>query len=378
MKQEISLVYIVRGISLLSLILFSCFASARAQTVIPRVCVETSYQTGTVTLASDEAAGSTMISVNGAVPPFVALVINPGGATEERVSYVNKNVTGSNPFTLRLNSGLHNALTSFSSGTYHLTYAHTTGEPIRFEGYSGAANFGYHNTTNALVTIPRGVSSNNYFAPGPLVYMQQSNQFQPGIHDNVFSIPFGGQTSDTLMWILNNGQAPARNGQGQGCGTITYQGKLSDGNAAANGQYDLRFTAFDALTGGTAQSGSIVVENTQITNGVFTVQVNFGSSLTNNLNAGFLEISVRAGTAMGSDPFTVLTPRQPITSVPFAVNAQKAFSVSGGVVQLSLTTNTPSSVDCNEAKKYRQTRVDAINSRLYICTATGWKSTVLQ
>lgn len=73
--------------------------------------------------------------------------------------------------------------------------------------------------------------------------------------------------------------------------------------------------------------------------------------------------------------FTILTPRQPLTSVPFAINAK---NVSGGYVQLPLTMNAPSSADCNESSEYGQSKVDAVNNRLYICTATGWKSSLLQ
>lgn len=354
--------------------------------VTPRVCVETSYQTGTVTLAQAAAPGDKIITVNGYVPPFVALVINPGGATEERLNYVNIRIDGSGPYTLSFNETFHGALSlsgfNCTNCYYDLQYAHSAGETVKFEGYYGTASFGYRNAGNSAVTIPRSVTSHNFFTPGPTSYGGQPNQFQPGIHDNVLVLPFGGQAADTLTWVLggtlgsNNSAnaAIARNGQGQGCATITYQGRLTDAGGAANGQYDLRFTAYDALTDGTVQSSSIPIENVQVTNGIFTVQLNFGSAFTGNDKAKFLEIAVRPGASSGTDPFTTLTPRQPITSVPFAINAQKAFSVSGGFVQLPLTTVAPSSEDCNETKEYGQTRVDAAGNKLYICMTTGWKA----
>jgi hypothetical protein len=153
---------------------------------------------------------------------------------------------------------------------------------------------------------------------------------------------------------------------------------LSDAGAAANGQYDLRFTAFDALTGGTAQSGSVVVENAQVTDGVFTVQLPFGASFFNNNNARLLEIGVRPGAATGNDPFTLLTPRQPITPVPFAINAQTATNVSGGFVRLPLTANAPPAAECNDTSMYGRMKVDATNNKLYVCTTTGWKAFVPQ
>jgi len=334
-------------VSLLSLIFFVCLVLVQGQTgrVIPRACVETTYQTGTVTLAADAAAGARTISVNGAVPPLVSLIINPGGATEERVMYVHRRIDGSNPYTLSMQNHFHNALSdsSFAGGGRGLDYAHSAGETIRFEGLSGLAHFGYNNTGNSTVFIPKGFSGGNYFQPGAPTYQQQIMHFLPGIHDNVFSIPFGGQINDTASWYLNGGVVTFSN-MGQGCGTITYQGRLSDANAAANGQYDLRFTVFSALTEGMAQSEALIVENAQVTNGVFTVNLNFGASFYNNPNAKFLEIAVRPGTASGTDPFTLLTPRQPITTVPFAVNAQNAtnagnaasgFNVNGGDLVLN-------------------------------------------
>lgn len=330
----------MRTVSLLSLIIFGCFASAQGQTqtnppagtVIPRVCVENTYQTGTVTLAADAAAGATTISVNGAVPYLVSLIINPGGATEERVTYVNVRIDGSNPYTLSMHDSFLNAINRSSFGNSfgnarRLDYAHSAGETIRFEGYSGLAHLGYNNTSNSTVVIPKGFVGGNFFVPGQSSYPQQITTFLPGIHDNVFSIPFGGRVNDTASWTLN-GTVVVFGNTGQGCETITYQGRLTDANAPANGQYDLRFTVFNALTEGAAQSESLVVENAQVTNSVFTVNLNFASTFYNNPNAKFLEIGVRPGAAAGNDPFTVLTPRQTLTSVPFAVNAQYAFNAA--------------------------------------------------
>lgn len=116
-------------------------------------------------------------------------------------------------------------------------------------------------------------------------------------------------------------------------------------------------------------------------NGVFTVQLNFFSSFANNQNTRFLEIGVRPGAATGNDPFTILTPRQLITTVPFAVNAQTATNVSGGFVQLPLVTAAPPNTiegGCGNSANLGNLKVDAGGNRLYVCTATGWKSVPLQ
>jgi hypothetical protein len=119
--------------------------------------------------------------------------------------------------------------------------------------------------------------------------------------------------------------------------SFTYQGRLTDGGTAANGNYDLQFVLFDSLSGG-AQVGSTQTINTvAVSNGVFTVSLDFGANSFPGANR-FLEISARP--TGGS--FTLLTPRQPITSTPYAlrslnattadtvtVNGTSAFVVSG-------------------------------------------------
>src|SRR6266496_3426674 len=101
---------------------------------------------------------------------------------------------------------------------------------------------------------------------------------------------------------------------------FTYQGKLSDGASPANGNYDMQFKLFDTATVGTgAQQGPTITNaSVPVTTGIFTVQLDFGAGAF----AGpprFLEISVRL---MGSpDPYTLLSPRQPVTSTPYSVRS---------------------------------------------------------
>src|SRR3989442_4368927 len=102
--------------------------------------------------------------------------------------------------------------------------------------------------------------------------------------------------------------------------SFTYQGRLTDGGTAANGNYDLQFALFDSLSGG-AQVGSTQTLNTvAVSNGVFTVGLDFGANAFNGANR-FLEISARP---TGAGSFTLLTPRQQITSTPYAVRSASA------------------------------------------------------
>ena len=79
--------------------------------------------------------------------------------------------------------------------------------------------------------------------------------------------------------------------QGQTSG-FTYQGRLTDGGTAANGNYDLQFALWNSLSGG-AQVGSTQTLNTvAVSNGVFTVTLDFGANAFPGASR-FLEISAR-------------------------------------------------------------------------------------
>jgi len=97
---------------------------------------------------------------------------------------------------------------------------------------------------------------------------------------------------------------------------FTYQGRLTDGGSPANGEYDFRFELYDAASDG-AQVGSMVgKENTAVTDGLFTVELDFGSDIFTG-EARYLEIGVRPGASGGL--FTTLLPRQALTPAPYAL-----------------------------------------------------------
>ena len=66
--------------------------------------------------------------------------------------------------------------------------------------------------------------------------------------------------------------------QGQGPTTsFTYQGRLTDGGTAANGNYDLQFALFDNASGPT-QIATQTIPNVPVSAGIFTVQLDFNAS----------------------------------------------------------------------------------------------------
>jgi hypothetical protein len=103
---------------------------------------------------------------------------------------------------------------------------------------------------------------------------------------------------------------------------FTYQGRLTEDGAPANGLYDIRFILYDSETGG-SQVGVITEtqEDVSVTDGVFTTNLDFGAGSFNG-DARWLEIAVRPGASVGT--FTVLSPRQAVSATPYALVAQSA------------------------------------------------------
>src|SRR5438128_7627369 len=56
---------------------------------------------------------------------------------------------------------------------------------------------------------------------------------------------------------------------------FTYQGRLAVSSSPANGQYDLQFTLFDALSGGNQVGSPVTVISQTVNDGLFTVQLDF-------------------------------------------------------------------------------------------------------
>ncbi len=102
---------------------------------------------------------------------------------------------------------------------------------------------------------------------------------------------------------------------------FTYQGRLTDGGAPADGSYDFLFTLYDAESGGSAIGPQLDVEDVAVSDGRFTVLLDFGAGVFAG-EARWLEIGVRPGDS--SDAFTTLSPRQPLMPSPHALYASTA------------------------------------------------------
>lgn len=120
---------------------------------------------------------------------------------------------------------------------------------------------------------------------------------------------------------LTQAQGPGPQGdvsvQATSVGTaFTYQGRLTDGGSPANGEYDFRFKLYDAVSGGAQVGSTVTKEDTTVTDGLFTVELDFGNDIFTG-EARYLEIDVRPGDSTG--PYTTLNPRQALTAAPYAL-----------------------------------------------------------
>lgn len=106
---------------------------------------------------------------------------------------------------------------------------------------------------------------------------------------------------------------------------FTYQGTLNNNNLPGNGNFDFEFKLFDQLNAGIQQGATLQRLNVPVTNGGFTVTLDFGAAVFTGAPR-FLEISVRSA---GGGAFTLLTPRQAITATPYAIKAANATAADG-------------------------------------------------
>ena len=129
---------------------------------------------------------------------------------------------------------------------------------------------------------------------------------------------------------------------------FTYQGRLNDANGPATGIYDLRFGIYDAASGGTQVGSTLTHSATAVSNGLFTVTLDFGNQF--NGADRWVEIGVRTN---GGGALTALAPRQPLTPAPYAIysaNAGSASSVSAANISGTIAlTQLPGTILTNNA-----------------------------
>src|SRR5258705_1554037 len=95
---------------------------------------------------------------------------------------------------------------------------------------------------------------------------------------------------------------------------FTYHGVLATSGGAANGTFNFEFRLYDAPVSGNA-TGPVVINSLGVTNGLFTVDLDFGAAAFDG-NARWLEIRVQG---LGDPGFTTLAPRTQVRPSPYAL-----------------------------------------------------------
>jgi hypothetical protein len=124
---------------------------------------------------------------------------------------------------------------------------------------------------------------------------------------------------------------------------FTYQGRLNSSTNPASGTYNLTFSLFNTNASGVAIAGQVTNNAVSVTNGLFTVLIDFGPGVFTG-QTNWLQIGVETN---GVNTFTTLTPRQQLTPTPYAIYAESAGNLSGTLSASQLTSigNTNDSYD---------------------------------
>ncbi len=142
---------------------------------------------------------------------------------------------------------------------------------------------------------------------------------------------------------------------------FTYQGRLKSAGQPANGNYDLRFTLYDAASGGGPVGSPVTRAPVIVTNGNFTVLLDFGAVFDGE--ARWLEIGVR--TNGSSSSYSTPSARQPLTPAPYAL-----YAPSAGLAATATTAVTASNLVGNLSGDVTGTQTATVVARVGGQTAT--------
>jgi hypothetical protein len=126
------------------------------------------------------------------------------------------------------------------------------------------------------------------------------------------------RTSSTLLALVFGvtavaaaplGTAFTHKGECKPCGTILLPG----------GIFDFQIVLFNVATLGTPIVSPVIHENVPVTQGNFTVEINYGASPFATATQYWLETRVRLGTSTGG---FIPLPRQKLNAVPYALNVR--------------------------------------------------------
>ncbi|MHC4695327.1 MAG: autotransporter outer membrane beta-barrel domain-containing protein [Planctomycetota bacterium] len=117
---------------------------------------------------------------------------------------------------------------------------------------------------------------------------------------------------------------------------FTYQGQLKQAGVPVNGTADFVFRVWNAETGG-AIVGSEDPDSVEVVDGLFTVRLDFGAGAFRG-DARWLEVEVEFPSGTGN--WATLSPRQPLTAAPYALQTRGLFT--DDALNVGIGTTSPS------------------------------------
>ena len=139
---------------------------------------------------------------------------------------------------------------------------------------------------------------------------------------------------------------------------FSYQGRLVDEGAPADGNFDFEFNLYSNDSGGSQIAPTSISEDVVVRDGYFVTQVDFGAVFDGS--EVWIEVNVRP--AASSDPFDTLSPRQSITRAPQAMVADTALSADS--VDWTNVTNAPTDLATDSDVLDLQAQINALQSQL--------------
>ena len=111
-------------------------------------------------------------------------------------------------------------------------------------------------------------------------------------------------------------------------GLINYQGRLTDSSGEyLNGPYSVRFDLYNSSSGGSSLWNE--TQNVNVNSGMYDVHLGSSATLPETLFAAndilYLQVSIRNSSGV----YEVLSPRQRLTSAPYAMHAADADTLGG-------------------------------------------------
>jgi hypothetical protein len=115
---------------------------------------------------------------------------------------------------------------------------------------------------------------------------------------------------------------------------FTYQGELLELGAPVTGPGDFQFSLWDAVSGGAQIGATVPASAIAVEDGRFTASLDFGAAAFDG-DARWLEIAVDYPSGTGS--FTTLSPRQPLSAAPYALQTRGIYVDDTGEVGVGTT-----------------------------------------